>query len=180
MFYQIQVPSLTMNYKEAYERFYPDLLKSLPMADPQFHESLEKRKLFSGDLLEEVKAKDTEARKAAHFLQNAINHSLKIDNTEPFDNLLEVMESSDNGDCKSLAKEIKTYLSKEQSLDSQTVVTIQPHPNATGEHYLIGCHKYVLLTSSCQAHAGAHLSRKSMSVCLCVCVCVCVCVRVLA
>ena len=131
-------PSLTMNdhYKEAYERFYPDLLKSLPMADPHFHKDLEKN-LFFGDLSEEVKAKDTEARKAAHFLQNAINHLLKIDNTEPFDNLLEVMENSDNGDCKSLAKEIKTYLSKEQSLDSQTVVTIQPHPNTTGECYLI-------------------------------------------
>ena len=130
----MQVSSLTMNdhYKEAYERFYPDLLKSLPMADPQFHEDLEKRNLFSGDLLQEVKAKDTEARKTAHFLQNAINHSLKINNTEPFDNLLEVMESSDDGDCKSLAKEIKTYLSKKQSLDPQPVAIIQPHPNTTG------------------------------------------------
>ena len=119
-------------YKEAYERFYPDLLKSLPMADPHFHEDLEQKNLFFGNLSEEVKAKDTEARKAAHFLQNAINHSLKIDNTEPFDNLLEVMENFDNEDCKSLAKEIKTCLSKKQSLDPQTVVTIQPHPNITG------------------------------------------------
>ena len=132
MFYQIQVPSLTMNYKEAYERFYPDLLKSLPMADPQFHDSLEKRKLFSGDLLEEVKAKDTEARKAAHFLQNVINHSLNIDNTEPFDNLLEVMENSDNGVCQRLAKGIKTYLSKKQSVDPQAIVTVETHPNTTG------------------------------------------------
>ena len=120
------------HYKEAYERFYPDLLKSLPMADPHFHEDLEQKNLFFGDLSREVKAKDTEARKAAHFLQNAINHSLKIDNTEPFDNLLEVMENFDNEDCKSLAKEIKTCLSKKQSLDPQTVVTIQPHPSTTG------------------------------------------------
>ena len=120
------------HYKEAYERFYPDLLKSLPMADLHFHEDLKQKKLFFDDLSEEVKAKDTEARKAAHFLQNAINHSLKIDNTEPFDNLLEVMENFDNEDCKQLAKEIKTCLSKKQSLDPQTVVTIQPHPNITG------------------------------------------------
>ena len=120
------------HYKEAYERFYPDLLKSLPMADPHFHEDLEQKNLFFDDLSEEVKAKDTEARKAAHFLQNAINHSLKIDNTEPFDNLLEVMENFDNEDCKSLAKEIKTCLSKKQSVDPQTIVTIQPHPNITG------------------------------------------------
>ena len=121
------------HYKEAYERFYPDLLTSLPMEDPQFYLELEKKRLFFGDFSEEVKAKDTEARKAAHFLQNAINHSLKIDNTEPFDNLLEVMENSDNGVCQSLAKEIKTYLiNKKQSLDPQAVVTIQPHPNATG------------------------------------------------
>ena len=128
------------HYKEAYERFYPDLLKSLPMADLHFHEDLKQKKLFFDDLSEEVKAKDTEARKAkdtearkaAHFLQNAINHSLKIDNTEPFDNLLEAMENFDNEDCKQLAKEIKTFLSKKQSLDPQTVVTIQPHPNITG------------------------------------------------
>ena len=120
------------HYKEAYERFYPDLLKSLPLADPHFHEDLEQKNLFFGDLLEEVKAKDTEARKAAHFLQNAINHSLKIDNTEPFDNLLEVMENFDNEDCRSLAKEIKTCLSKKQSLDPQTIVIKQPHPNTTG------------------------------------------------
>ena len=126
--------SLTMNdhYKDAYERFYPDLLKSLPMVDPHFHKDLEKKNLFFGDLSEEVKAKDTEARKAAHFLQNAINHSLKIDNTEPFDNLLEVMENSDNGVCQSLAKEIKTYLSKKQSVDRQAIVTVKTHPNTTG------------------------------------------------
>ena len=98
------------HYKEAYERFYPDLLKSLPMADPHFHEDLEQKNLVSGDLSEEVKAKDREARKAAHFLQNAINHSLKIDNTKPFDNLLEAMENFDNEDCRSLAKEINMYL----------------------------------------------------------------------
>ena len=126
--------SLTMNdhYKDVYERFYPHLLKSLPMEDTDFHKNLEKKKLFFGDLSEEVKAKDTEARKAAHFLQNAINHSLKIDNTEPFDNLLEVMENSDNGVCQSLAKEIKTYLSKKQSVDPQAFVTVETHPNTTG------------------------------------------------
>ena len=128
------------HYKEAYERFYPDLLKSLPMADPHFYQNLEQKNLFSGDLSEEVKAKDTEARKTAHFLQNAINHSLKIDNNGPFDNLLEVMEIFDNEDCKGLAKEVKIYLSKKQSLDSQTVVTMQPHPNTTGWHHIAyGC-----------------------------------------
>ena len=120
------------HYKEAYERFYPDLLKSLPLADPHFHENLEQKNLFFSDLSEEVKAKDTEARKSVHFLQNAINHSLKIDNTEPFDNLLEVMENFDNEDCKGLAKEIKMYLSKKQLLNPETVVTMQPHPNTTG------------------------------------------------
>ena len=102
------------------------------MADPQFHLELEKKHLYFGDLSEEVKAKDTEARKAAHFLQNVINHSLNIDNIEPFDNLLEVMENSDNGVCQSLAKEIKTYLSKKQSVDPQAIVTVETHPNITG------------------------------------------------
>ena len=120
------------HYKKTYERFYPDLLKSLPMTNPHFYVELEKKNLIFGDLSKEVKAKDTEARKAAHFLQNAIHHSLKIDNTEPFASLLEVMENFGNEDCKSLAKEIKVYLN-EQSVSTQTATTVQQsHPNTTG------------------------------------------------
>ena len=120
------------HYKETYERFYSDLLKSLPMTNPHFYVELEKKNLIFGDLSKEVKAKDTEARKAAYFLQNAIDHSLKNDNTEPFASLLEVMENFGNEDCKSLAKEIKVYLN-EQSVSTQTATTVQqPHPNTTG------------------------------------------------
>ena len=123
------------HYKEAFEKFYPDLLKSLPMTDPVFHAELEKKNFFFGDLSEEVKAKDTEAQKAAHFLQNTIDLSLKIDNIEPFVSLLEVMENFHNEDCKSLAKEIKIYASKRQSQDPQTnAATIQPQPNTTGQN----------------------------------------------
>ena len=126
------------HYKEAFERFYPDLLKSLPMTDPHFYVELEKKNLFFGDLSEEVKAKDTEAQKAAHFLQNTIDLSLKIDNTEPFVSLLEVMEGFDNEDCKSLAKEIKIYASKRQSPGPQTnAATIQPHPSTTGQNHIV-------------------------------------------
>jgi len=122
------------HYKEAYERFYPDLLKSLPMTDPHFHVELQKKNLFFGDLSEEVKAKDTQAKKSAHFLQNTINCSLKIGNIEPFTNLLEVMENFDNEDSKSLAEKIKIYLNRKQPLGQPTAVTtkILPHPSTTG------------------------------------------------
>ena len=121
------------HYKEAYERFYPDLLKSLPITDPLFYKDLEKNNLFFGNLSDEVKAKDTEAEKAEHFLQNAIDHSLKNDNTEPFASLLEVMKNFDNEDCKSLAKEIKVFLAKEQSLDPEIIATVQePYSSMAG------------------------------------------------
>ena len=113
-----QRKSMSDNYKEAYGRFYPDLLKCLPMADTHFHEELENKNLLTADLSEEMQTKDTEAQKAAHFLQNAIDRLLQINNTEPFDDLLEVMENSDNENCKSLAKNIKVYLSEQQSARS--------------------------------------------------------------
>ena len=121
-------------YKEAYEKFYPDLVKSLPMKDPDFCTELEKSNLLFGDLSVEVKAKDTEVKMAAHFLQNTLDHPVKIENnTEPFANLLEVMEKFDDVDCKSLAEEIKIYLSKEQQLATQTnTTTTEPDHNITG------------------------------------------------
>ena len=123
---------MSEHYKEAFQRFYPDLIKSLPMTDPHFHVELENKNLFFGDLLEEVKAKNTEAQRAEHFLQNAIDCSLKIDNPGPFASLLEVMKNFDDEDCKSLAIRIKIYLSKSQP-DLQTTATkIQPDPNTAG------------------------------------------------
>ena len=117
-------------YKEAFEKFYPHLVKSLPMTDPYFYVELEKKNLFFGDLLKELKAKDTGEQKAAHFLQNVVDHSLKINNIKPFASLLEVMENSDNKGCKSLAKEITMYLHKRQSPGPQPTATT--HPNTAG------------------------------------------------
>ena len=118
---------MSNHYKEAYEWFYPDLLRCLPMADTHFYAKLEKKNLFFGDLSAEV---NTEAQKATHFLRNAIDRSLQNENTEPFAGLLEVMEKCDNEDCKILAKEIKIYLSKKQSLEQTT--TMQPLPSTIG------------------------------------------------
>ena len=115
------------HYKEAYERFYPDLLKSLPMADTNFYVELEMKILSFGDIAKEVRTKDTEAQKAAHFLRSLIDHSLQNENIEPFTNLLEVMENFDSEECKILAKEIKIYLSKKQSLGQTTT-----HSSTTG------------------------------------------------
>ena len=119
------------HYKKVYERFYPDLLKSLPITNPLFYEDLESSNLFFGNLSDEIKTKDTEAKKTKHFLKNAIDHSLKNDNTEPFTSLVEVMKNFDNEDCKGLAKEIKIFLAKEKSLDPDATVQ-EPHFDMTG------------------------------------------------
>jgi len=127
------VVTMSEHYKEAFQRFYPDLVKSLPMIDPYFHVELKTKNLFFGDLLEEVKAKNTEAQRAEHFLQNTIDCSLKIDNTGPFVSLLEVMQNFDNENCKSLAIKIKIYLSKSQQPDLQATATkIRLDTNTTG------------------------------------------------
>ena len=95
------------------------LIKSLPMNDAIFLEKLKSQNLLPGDLIEEIQAKDTTAKKNACFLDNVIDRSLSINNFEFLYKLLIVM--SDEKDIKNdllrqLSVEIQQELHKESSL----------------------------------------------------------------
>ena len=93
-------------------------MTSLPMDDVIFLELLRRRDLFSGDLQEQVQAKDTKAAKTAWFLDHTIKPSLEADITKPLHDLLTVMsddEYTKSAFLKALAAEIQQQLDKDTS-----------------------------------------------------------------
>ena len=104
--------------KKVYREFHLKLLESLPMHDTVFLELLKHQNLFSGDLKEQVLARDTRMEKAVWFLDNAIEHSLNIDNLNPLCKLLSAMADEmylKNDSLKQLATQIEQELDKETS-----------------------------------------------------------------
>ena len=104
--------------KKVYREFHLKLLESLPMHDAIFLELLNHQNLFSGDLKEQVLARDTRMEKAVWFLDNAIEHSLNINNLNPLCKLLTAMADEmylKNNSLKQLATQIEQELDKETS-----------------------------------------------------------------
>ena len=104
--------------KKVYREFHLKLLESLPMHDAVFLELLKHQNLFSGDLKEQVLARHTRMEKAVWFLDNAIEHSLNIDNLNPLCKLLTAMADEmylKNSSLKQLATQIEQELDKETS-----------------------------------------------------------------
>lgn len=97
--------------KKIFDEFNPNLVRILPLKDPYFLAELTKQHLFPGDLKEEVMAESTQARATTKFLYAAIERSLNVDNREPFDRLIQVMEKFDDLTLNKLAKDIKQELS---------------------------------------------------------------------
>ena len=91
------------------------------MHDAVFLELLKHQNLFPADLKEQVLARDTRMEKAVWFLDNAIEHSLNIDNFNPLCKLLTAMADEiylKNDSLKQLATEIEQQLDKETSFVS--------------------------------------------------------------
>ena len=88
------------------------------MHDAVFLELLKHQNLFSGDLIEQVLARDTRMEKVVWFLDNAIEHSLNIDNLNPLCKLLTAMADEmylKNNSLKQLATQIEQELDEETS-----------------------------------------------------------------
>ena len=100
----------TMEVRDAYKEFNPQLVRSLPLKDANFIAELTKQDLFYGDLKETVAAESTQSAAAARFLYEAVERSLDIGNRDPFDKLLLVMEKFSSV-LNKLVKEIKQKIS---------------------------------------------------------------------
>ena len=107
--------NLHQEVKIVYERFRMQLVTSLSMDDVIFLGLLRERNLFPGDLYEELQTEKTTARKAALFLDKAIQPFLDIGDFEPLNKLLTVMSDETylkNDALKQLATNMKLELDK--------------------------------------------------------------------
>ena len=99
---------------DIYNQFNDKLVKKLPMNDAHFLAALTTENLFSGDLRAEVDAMSTKAKKASHFLNDAIKPCLEVNDDvdiNPFLKLLGVMERFSES-LRKLATKIRMQLSK--------------------------------------------------------------------
>ena len=111
---------MTTIVRRVFDEFNPKLVSVLPLQDSHFLAELTRQHLFSGDLKEEVMAASTRAKAATKFLNAAIERSLNINNREPFDKLLLVMETFGDLTLHKLSEDIKKTLSVDDSTKSNT------------------------------------------------------------
>ena len=120
--------------KKIFCEFNPDLVKILPLKDPYFLAELTKQHLFSGNLKAEVMAESTQANATTKFLYTAIECSLDVDDREPFDRLIQVMEKFGNLTLNKLAQDIKQELGiiTSQKAKSKTKDSEIPQSDTSG------------------------------------------------
>ena len=106
----------------------------MPLADAHFRAVLVSKQMFSGDLLDQVDTKETNAEKNEHFLTNTIDTSLNVGITDPFISLLQVMEGFGSVTLKSLAEDINRDLliSTNGSQAQESSVSMQLLTNTRG------------------------------------------------
>ena len=101
-----------VNIKDVYDKFYPQLVTSLPMKDDIFVAHL--IKLLPGDLKHKVGSgsRSTPAEAARCFLDNSIGPAVEIGDNKPFTMLLTIMEASDNILLGNIANQIRKEIQK--------------------------------------------------------------------
>ena len=90
-----------------FQKFYPKLVKTLPMNDAIFMAELYARDFLPDDLKEYIESLPTSAKKSSHFLDHVIKPSVTSGDASRFDELLNVMEDSEYQGVKELAKVIR-------------------------------------------------------------------------
>jgi len=107
--------------------------------------------LYSNDLLPgnhkaKIEALDTQKEKAEYFLDNVIEPGMAIGYTGVFNDLLRVMENSDNRPLKDLAGKIKKSMSDSEEKQSALLNAshghfgVLPHTGKTCKATPIGCY----------------------------------------
>ena len=91
-----------------YKQFYPQLLQVLPMDDAVFLGKLFHNNLLPGDTKMMISAKQTQAQKAAYFLDHVITPAFHVDEASNtlLNKLLKLMTESEYDTTRLLAANI--------------------------------------------------------------------------
>jgi len=101
-------------------RFYKDLVNTLPFKDVCFRADLKTAGLFPGDLKETIESKPTSAEMTSYFLDHGINN-----NEEAFLNLVKVMEKFNSKPINDLASKIRKSFKHLKNEPGTLVLCIQ-------------------------------------------------------
>ncbi|XP_065900904.1 uncharacterized protein [Dysidea avara] len=123
-----------MSTGNVFKHFYPQLVKTLPMDDVTFIAELFAANLLPGDARDIVHAKPTQASKAAYFLDHFIQPSVAAGVGRSFDDLIKVMEDSDYGGVKELAKLIRSRLMQGMAEEEEAINSSAAY-NKIRKHY---------------------------------------------
>ena len=112
-----------------FRTFYAKLLKVLPMKTIviEFYS----RNLLPGDHKANIEALDTQKQKAEYFLDYVIKPGIEVGYTGQFDEMLKVMEISDDPAVKFVVGEIKGCSNNESTRD------LQQNSESIGEYHHI-------------------------------------------
>lgn len=106
----MEAQQLNRHGKAVFQRFYSKLVDTLPMGDTTFIAELYGHGLLPGDLKDSVSVQDTQKKKSAYFLDNAIKPTVTSDVGTSFSDLVTVMENSEYENVQCLAKQIRTWM----------------------------------------------------------------------
>ena len=109
----------TTNAMDIFKRFYSELIEVLPMIITTLVTRLYSDKLLSGNHKDCIDTLATSKEKTEYFLDKVIKPGLAIKYTKLFDEMLRVMESSDDPTVNYLVDEIHKFstLSSMSSID---------------------------------------------------------------
>ena len=107
------VPDITVNEMantlDVFRKFYSELTKVLPMIITSLVTKLYSDKLLSGDQKSTIDSLATNKEKTEYFLYEVIRPGLEINYIKSFDEMLRVMESSDDPTVNYLVNEIHKF-----------------------------------------------------------------------
>ena len=118
--------NMATNRKDVFKEFYPKLLEIIPISHliTQFYS----RTLLSHDHKGKLDAMGTDKEKADYFLDKVIKPGLQIDYTKQFDEMLLIMQNSDDPPVKYLADEIMKCMKPFESRTENTGLCTQFKP----------------------------------------------------
>jgi len=102
--------------EDTFKKFYVKLVKVLPINN--ISSDLYSHNLLPGDHKARIDGLDTPKQKAEYFLDHVIKPGVEIGYTGQFDEMLKVMENSDDPPVKFLAGEIKKYINSKENVSS--------------------------------------------------------------
>jgi len=95
---------------EVFKKYYPKLIRSLPMNNECFMAELYRRDLLLDDLKGEIQSLPTSTKKASKFLDEVIKPSVEINDVRKFHMLLSSMKKINDVTINKLANKIRNSL----------------------------------------------------------------------